>query len=322
VDLHLGVRASAIDAKARTIALSNGASLPFDALLIATGAAPVRLSIPGADRAHVHVLRSLADSRAIIARVGSAKRAVVIGASFIGLEAAASLRARGLEVDVVAPETQPLAKVLGDELGAFVRELHESKGVRFHLGKKPTSIDDTSVTLDDGTKLTCDVVVMGVGVRPAIELAEAAGIAIDRGIVTDGYLQTNVAGVFAAGDVARYATRAPDAGERIRVEHWVHAERQGQVAAQNILGMNRPFTHVPFFWSAHYDVTISYVGHVESWDSLEISGSLASRDATIAYKKAGTIRAVATIGRDRASLLAEVAMERDDERALAALMKG
>ena len=162
---------------------------------------------------------------------------------------------------------------------------------------------------------------MGVGVRPALELAEGAGIAVDRGVLTDAYLQTNVAGIYAAGDVARYATKAPDGGERLRIEHWVHAERQGQVAAQNILGKTRAFTHVPFFWSAHYDVTISYVGHAESWDALEVAGSIAARDATIAYKKAGSIIAVATLGRDRASLLAEAAMERGDAAALAALMK-
>jgi NADPH-dependent 2,4-dienoyl-CoA reductase/sulfur reductase-like enzyme/nitrite reductase/ring-hydroxylating ferredoxin subunit len=318
IDLKLGVRATAIDAKAKTLTLSDGSSLAWDALLLATGADPIRLPIPGADRAHVHVLRSLGDSRAIIARAANAKRAVVIGASFIGLEAAASLRARGLDVDVVAPETQPLARVLGDALGGFVRGLHESKGVRFHLGKKPASIDEKEVTLDDGTKLACDLVVMGVGVRPATKLAEDAGIAVDRGVLTDAYLKTNVAGVYAAGDIARYEAAG---GERLRVEHWVHAERQGQVAAQNILGKARAFTWAPFFWSAHYDVTLSYVGHAESWDEIEIKGSIDARDATIAYKKAGSIKAVVTLGRDHASLVAESAMERNDPNALAALMR-
>jgi NADPH-dependent 2,4-dienoyl-CoA reductase/sulfur reductase-like enzyme len=244
---------------------------------------------------------------------------VVIGASFIGLEVAASLKARGLEVDVVAPEPQPLARVLGDEVGAFVRALHEQHGVRFHLERKPTAIGQKSVTLDDGSELGCDFVVMGVGVRPATELARASGIAVDRGVLTDSYLQTNAPGVFAAGDVARYAT---DTGERRRVEHWVHAGRQGQIAALNILGRQTKFTHVPFFWSAHYDVTLGYVGYAEGWESIQIAGSLAERDATIAYRQAGAIRAVATIGRDRASLTAEQALERGDQAALEALLRG
>jgi apoptosis-inducing factor 3 len=317
IDLRLGVAARAIDTALKAVELANGTFLPYDALLLATGAEPVRLPIPGSDLEHVYTLRSLADSRAIIARAAGAKRAVVLGASFIGLEVAASLRARGLEVDVVAPDEQPLARVLG-EVGAFVRGLHEAKGVRFHLGRKPASIAPREVTLDDGARLACDLCVMGVGVRPASALAEAARIAVDGGILTDEYLETSVPGVFAAGDVARYATGR---GTRQRVEHWVHAGRQGQVAAQNILGRRRPFTHVPFFWSAHYDVTINYVGHAEAWDAMQIAGSLDRRDATIAYRAAGAIRAVATIGRDRVSLMAEEAMERGDVQALEALMK-
>lgn len=318
VKLQLGVAATAIDVKARTVALANGESLAYDALLLATGADPSRLPIPGHDLAHVFTLRSLADCRAIISRAATAKRAVVLGASFIGLEVAASLRARGLEVQVVAPEEQPLARVLGSAVGAFLRALHEAHGVRFHLGRKPAAISAREVTLDDGAKLACDLCVMGVGVRPATALAVAAGIAVDGGILTDEYLETSVPGVFAAGDVARYLTSR---GERQRVEHWVHAERQGQVAAQNILGRRRRFTQVPFFWSVHYDLTLCYVGHAESWDAIQLSGSLDRRDATIAYRTAGTIDAVVTIGRDRDSLAAEEAIERGDVRALEALIE-
>jgi NADPH-dependent 2,4-dienoyl-CoA reductase/sulfur reductase-like enzyme len=299
------------------VTLASGKSIAYDALLLATGADPIRLPTPGAELEHVHTLRSLADSRAIVARCAGAKRAVVIGASFIGLEVAASLRARGLEVDVVAPEAAPLAKVLG-EVGAFVRALHEAKGVRFHLGRKPASIAKDAVTLDDGATLACDLVVMGVGVRPAIELAKAAGIAVDGGILVNEALETSVAGVFAAGDVARYAIGG---GKRRRVEHWVHAERQGAIAALNMLGKRHTFTHVPFFWSAHYDVTINYVGHSEAFDAVHVSGSLEARDAIVAFREGGVIRAVATIGRDRASLLAEAAMERGDTAALEALLK-
>ena len=317
VELHLGSAAVALDTRKKQLTLQNGTTLDYDALLYAPGAEPVRLPLPGADLPHVLSLRTLGDSRAIIALAESARRAVVIGASFIGLEVAASLRARSIEVDVVAPEPRPLAKVLGDEVGAFVQELHESHGVRFHLGRKPRSIASDAVTLDDGQALPCELVVMGVGVRPVVELARAAGIDVDGGVLTDAQLRTSAEGVFAAGDVASYA--AGD-HERRRVEHWVHAERQGAAAARNMLGRARPFREVPFFWSVHYDVTLSYVGWAESWDTVQIAGSLAERDATIAYRKAGAIRAIATIGRDRASLCAEEAMERGDSAALEALL--
>ena len=318
VDLVTGDPARSLDLGAKSATLESGRRLEFDALLYATGAEPVRLPLPGADRPEVHVLRTFADSRAIIARASNAGRAVVVGASFIGLEVAASLRSRGLEVDVVAPEAVPLARILGDELGAFVRAVHEAKGVRFHLGRKPAAIGDGSVTLDDGTVLPCDFVVMGVGVRPRLALAEAAGLAVDRGVVVDEQLQA-APGVWAAGDVARY----PDwrSGQPVRIEHWVVAERMGQAAARNMLGAGLPYRDVPFFWSAHFDVKLDYVGHAEAWDAIEVRGSLEGRDALVAYRQAGRVAAVVTVGRDRASLEVEAAMERSDDAALEALLR-
>jgi NADPH-dependent 2,4-dienoyl-CoA reductase/sulfur reductase-like enzyme/nitrite reductase/ring-hydroxylating ferredoxin subunit len=315
VDFIPGDEARALDLTGRKVTLASGKSLPFGALLLATGAEPVRLPIEGADRPEVHTLRTLADSRAIIARATGARRAVVIGASFIGLEVAAALRTRGLEVDVVAPEEIPLARILGDELGRFIRGVHEAKGTRLHLGRKPTAIVDGAVRLDDGRSLDADLVVMGVGVRPRLALAEAAGLRVDRGVVVDERLRA-ADGVYAAGDVARY----PDArsGELVRIEHWVHAERMGQAAARAMLGLGGPFRDVPFFWSAHHDVTLAYVGHAESWDELEIRGDLEARDAAVIYRKGGRIRAVVTIGRDKVGLAAEAAMERGDEAALEA----
>jgi NADPH-dependent 2,4-dienoyl-CoA reductase/sulfur reductase-like enzyme/nitrite reductase/ring-hydroxylating ferredoxin subunit len=320
IDLRLGDPAVRIDTQARTVTLASGKSLAYGALVLATGAEPRRLSIPGADQPHVHLLRTLADSRAIIARASASKRAIVIGASFIGLEAAAALRHRGLEVDVVGDEPVPLARVLGEEIGAYVRRLHEEHGVRFHLGQTPRAIGADDVELASGARLPADLVVVGVGVAPRTALAEAAGIKTDGGIVVDERLQTNAAGVYAAGDVARY----PDArsGAPVRIEHFVVAERQGQAAARAILGSAAPYRDVPFFWSQHYDVSISYVGHAADWDRLETRGSLDARDFAAFYLRGGRVLAVVTVGRDLVSLRAEAALKAGDDRALEGLMAG
>ena len=301
-------QASRIDAAGKQVELSGGASLPYDALLLATGAAPIQLPLPGADLPIVHYLRSLADSRAIIAAASGPTRAVVIGASFIGLEVAASLRSRGLDVHVVAPEALPLERVLGAGLGAFIKSLHESRGVVFHLERKPARIEPSAVVLDDGTRIETDLVVIGVGVRPRLTLAEAAGLALDRGVSVNEYLETSAAAIYAAGDIARWPD--PHTGERIRVEHWVVAQRMGQTAARNMLGARERFDQVPFFWSAHYDVTINYVGHAERWDHLGTEGSAERRDVAVRFERDGQLLALATIGRDGESLRTEVALER------------
>jgi len=309
IELLLDTRVDAIDVTARRLRLAGGATRPFGALLLATGADPVRLEVPGAAPGQVLHLRSFADSRAIVARAASARTALVIGASFIGLEVAASLRARGLQVHVVAPDAVPMQRVLGPELGAFVRDLHASHGVVFHLGTTLERLDGTQARLADGTVLAADLVVAGVGVRPALALAEQAGLAIDRGVSVDAWLQTSAPGIFAAGDIARWPD--PHSGQRIRVEHWALAERQGQVAALNMLGRRRAFDISPFFWSQHYDVTLQYVGHAERWDAIEIDGSLAQHDCSVRYRLGGRVLAVVTIGRDLESLRAERALEAD-----------
>jgi NADPH-dependent 2,4-dienoyl-CoA reductase/sulfur reductase-like enzyme/nitrite reductase/ring-hydroxylating ferredoxin subunit len=306
IELMLNSTVTAIDAAKKTITC-GGSELVYDQLLLATGAEPIHLPISGAQKPHVHYLRTLADSRSIIASAASSKRVVVIGASFIGLEVAASLRTRGLEVVVVAPDATPLEKVMGRTVGGFIQRLHEQHGVVFRLGRKPAAIEDDKVQLDNGESLAADLVVIGVGVRPNVKLAQDAGLRVDNGVIVDERLRTSDPHIFAAGDIARWPDRR--AGTAIRVEHWVVAQRQGQTAARNLLGRNEPFDAVPFFWSAHYDVSINYVGYGAGWDSDEVSGDLDKHDATITYRAKGRIVAVATIFRDLESLRAEVAME-------------
>jgi NADPH-dependent 2,4-dienoyl-CoA reductase/sulfur reductase-like enzyme/nitrite reductase/ring-hydroxylating ferredoxin subunit len=319
IELVLNSAAEGIDVAGKTVALAGGRSLSWDRLLLAPGADPIRLDVPGGTLPHVFALRSLADSRAIVGALAPGKRAVVVGASFIGMEVAAALRARQVEVAVVAPEARPFERTLGPELGEFLRGVHAKKGVVFHLGETVTRVDERSVTLRSGATLPADLVIAGIGVRPALSLAESAGLALDRGITVDAYLETSAPGIFAAGDVARWPD--PHTGQRIRVEHWVLAERMGQAAAVNMLGLRRPFDAVPFFWSTQHDVTVNYVGHAERWDRIDIDGDLEARDARLVYRSAGKVLAVVTVGRDALSLRAEAALELDDSSTLEALLR-
>jgi NADPH-dependent 2,4-dienoyl-CoA reductase/sulfur reductase-like enzyme/nitrite reductase/ring-hydroxylating ferredoxin subunit len=307
IDLRLKTEVASIDARGRNVVLADGKTVAYDRLLLATGAEPVRLPIPGADQPHARVLRSLADCQAVIGLATGARRAVVIGASFIGLEAAASLRSRNIEVHVVGLEQRPMERVLGPDLGDFIRALHEEHGVIFHLGDTVTAIDGRRATLRSGGVIEADLVMVGVGVRPRLALAERCGVAMDRGVLVNAYLETSAPGIFAAGDIARWPDR--HSAQNIRVEHWVVAERQGQTAARNMLGQREVFDAVPFFWSQHYDVPINYVGHAEAWDEITVDGSIKEKDCLVRYKSAGRLLAVASIYRDVASLEAELAME-------------
>ena len=308
IDLRLGTTVARIEVAGRAVQLADGSALPYDRLLLATGAEPVRLPLPGMDLPHVRTLRSLNDCRAIIERAQTARRAVVLGASFIGLEVAASLRARGIEVHVVAPERRPMERILGAQMGDFVRGLHEDHGVIFHLEDTAAAIEAEQVRLKSGATLSADLVVAGVGVRPRLALAEQAGLALHHGLRVDAHLQTSAPGIFAAGDIARWPD--PHSGALLRVEHWVVAQRQGQTAARNMLGQGEAFDAVPFFWSQHYDVPINYVGHAESWDELEIDGDIAAKDCVVRYKRDGRVLAIVSIYRDVDSLKAEVELER------------
>jgi len=306
IDLALNTRVTSLDVRQKRVLTENGRTYDFDRLLLATGADPVRLPIPGAG-AQVFYLRSYADSRVLAAKAASAKQVVVVGGSFIGLEVAASLRARGIAVHVVARERLPLERVMGPEVGQFVRGLHESHGVVFHLQDTVTRLEGRAAVLESGATIEADFLVLGVGVRPSVVLAEQAGLKVDRGVVVNEFLETSVPGIFAAGDIARW----PDvrSKELVRIEHWVVAERQGQIAARNILGRRERFDAVPYFWTRQYGVSIKYVGHAPQWDAIELSGSLEAKDCAVTYKRAGRTLAVATISRDLQNLQAEAAME-------------
>jgi NADPH-dependent 2,4-dienoyl-CoA reductase/sulfur reductase-like enzyme/nitrite reductase/ring-hydroxylating ferredoxin subunit len=308
IELRLSTSVTSIDVDGRALQLADGSRLAWDALLLATGAEPMRLDVPGAELAHVHYLRTEADSRAIVAAAAGARRVAVVGASFIGMEVAAALRARGIDVDVIAPESCPMERVLGAPVGRLLRRVHEEHGVRFHLGTTVAGIDQEGVTLaGGGERVSADLVVIGVGVRPNVALAEQAGLAVERGVLVDEYLQTSAPGIFAAGDIARWPDRLT--GDRIRVEHWVVAERQGQTAARNMLGARERFASVPFFWTEQYDLAIAYVGHAERWDELRVDGDVEARDCKLTYLRNGGPLAVATIGRDVAGLRAELEFE-------------
>ncbi|KMO29481.1 FAD-dependent oxidoreductase [Methylobacterium aquaticum] len=307
-------RAVSVDLGAEEVVTAGGERLPYDALVIATGAAPLRPDVPGFDRPNVHTLRSLADADALIAAAETARTVAVVGASFIGLEVAAAMIARDKSVTVVAPEPVPLANVLGAAVGRFVQGLHADKGVTFRLGRRVTGFDGTALTLDDDSRIEADLVVLGTGVAPRTDLAESAGLALaDRdeggGIAVDGLLRTSASGIYAVGDVAAYPD--PRSGRRLRVEHWVHAQRQGQHVARVLLGEAAAFAETPFFWSGHYGTSLRYVGHAGSAEDAEVAGDVAKGDFAVTYREDGREAALATCKRDTQSLEVEAAWDRE-----------
>jgi len=297
IDVRTASKVVAIHPLTHEVETREGERFVYDALLLATGAAPRPLRLPGFDRDNVFMLRSLADARAIIAACEGARSVALIGAGFIGLEAAGALRARGLDVHVVAPDKVPFEKALGAELGGFVQALHADKGVQFHLGEKPASFDGKALVLESGKRIDVGFVLVGTGVAPRTTLAEGAGMRIDNGVLVDPFLQTSLPDHYAAGDVAQF----PLGDEHVRIEHWVHAERMGQAAAANMLGAQQPFDDVPFFWTHHQGVEIRYSGHGQ-WDSVRIDGDFQKQDFTARYYRGDTLVAAASVGRDRENL--------------------
>jgi len=307
IELRLGLEVTAIDSEARSVHCSSGESFQFDRLLLATGSEPNRLSSPGFERDNVFTLRSLSDARAIIGQAKAGTRAVIIGSSFIGLEAAAALRKRGVTVDVVSPEHVPFERVFGAELGELFKTLHEDNGVRFHLGKTAASFNGRSVFLADGRQIEADFMLVGIGVRPRLAVAEEAGLDVADGVLVDRFLETSAPGIYAAGDIANYPD--PATNERLRIEHWTVAERQGQIAAANMLGLRKTLDSAPFFWTEQYGVVVRYVGHSSRAEEIRVVGDLARHDATVRYYETGRHRASASVNRDKVNLEDEFQLE-------------
>jgi len=307
VDLRLSTEVTRIDPAARTVHCASGENLAYDRLLIATGSEPNRLAVPGFDAENVFTLRSIADARAIAERAKEGARAVIIGASFIAMEAAAALRSRKVEVDIVSVEHVPFDRVFGIALGEHIKKIHEKNGVRFHLGCVASGFDGSAITTTARERIDADFVVVGIGVQPRLHLARIAGAELDNGVVVDATMQTSVAGIYAAGDIAAYPD--PITGGRMRIEHWVVAERQGEVAAANMIGQARHFDSAPFFWSEQFGTPIRYVGHASEWDQVIVDGDIDSGSFAIRYFNNGVHCATATIGRDVDNLEDELALE-------------
>lgn len=311
VDARIGVRATAIDSARRIVTLDSGDEVGYDALVLATGSTPARPELPGFDRDDVFVLRDTADSEAIIDAASTAKRAIVVGSGFIGLEVAAAMRTREVGVTVVSRSELPLARQLGAELAGLVRSLHEEQGVQFVTGQAE-SWDGSVLRLEDGGTVEGDLVVVGLGVSPNTELAESAGLPVSDGVVVDAYGETAVRGVFAAGDIARFPD--PVTGRLIRVEHWAQAERAGALAAVNLLGGQEPLLEPPFFWSKHYGANLRMAGHAESVDDARIEGSIAERSAVVRFSEQGRVTAIAGVGQDHRVLELEEELLREPAR--------
>ena len=312
IELIRSAEIKRIDAAKKTIELADGETLVCNALLVATGGQPRHLPFQSAAQQNVFLLRSYADADALIAAAETGKRVVVIGASFIGMEVASSLRSRGCDVTVVAPDEVPFKKILGPEIGKLFQQLHEEKGVKFKLGASVANFVGpeivTQVVLENGKSLATDLVVVGVGVKPATDFLEGVGLHRDGGVIVDEYMRA-ADDVYAAGDIAYFPN--PRTGERQRIEHWRTAMQQGRVAAHNMAGNAVAYDSVPFFWTRQFDVGLLYVGHAASWSEIIFQGSAAARDFLAFYLKDDQILAVAGMNRDREMAAIEELMRED-----------
>lgn len=321
IELMMKKEVNKIDHKTKTISFENGESLQYDTLLIASGGKPRHLKIPGSDLKNIFVLRSFAQADEIIAAIDNAKKVVVIGASFIGMESAASLQARGLQVTVVAPDKIPFEKVLGPEIGKFFKGVHQKKGVQFRLGTGAKSFEGNGkvevVILENGDRIETDVVIVGIGVTPATDFLEGIERRKDGGVAVDEYLKISD-GLYAAGDIAH----VPDVrtNETQRIEHWRYALQQGRAVAHNMAGKNIPFKGVPFFWTAHFGVSLRYLGHAKGWDEIIYDGNPEEPPFLAFYVKDDQVRAIAGIKRDTDMAYLEQAIK-DDQLPRASVLK-
>ena len=299
IELRLGVAATRVDPQARTVELADGERVEFDRLLLATGGRERRLSVPGSELDRIYYLRTLADSDRIAGELQSGRRLVVIGAGFIGAEVAATARSMGLEVSILEMAAVPLGRALGDEMGRLYGDFHRDHGVELCTGEAIERFEGSGrverVISASGRSFDCDFVVVGVGMEPATELAEGAGLAVDNGVVVDEYCETSSPAIFAAGDVANY--HHPLLNERLRVEHWANAQNQGVAAAKSMLGQREPYVEIPWFWSDQYDLNLQYVGHAQAWDRVVMRGDVSGRKFSAFYMKDGKIRATLAVNR-------------------------
>lgn len=322
IELRLGQAATRVDVRAKTLQFEDGSTLAYDGLVLCTGGTPRRLDVPGADLEGVYTLRSFQDSRELHEAAEAAGQAVVVGASFIGMEAAFSLRELGLDVTVVAPGETPFASVLGDRVGQRVQAIHEEHGVRFRLGRKVQRLDGdervAGVTLDDGTSLDADLVVVGIGVTPATDFVEGVERGDEGGLEVDAHLRA-AGGLYVAGDIAHFPH--PQTGDGVRIEHWRLACQHGRLAGANLAaelaaeqpsaGKRQPYRSVPFFWTAHFGTNLRYVGHAEDPDEILYDGDPEDGAFIAYYVRDGQVRAAAGVGRDREMAALEEAMRRE-----------
>jgi 3-phenylpropionate/trans-cinnamate dioxygenase ferredoxin reductase subunit len=304
IELRLGVRAAGLDAAKHTLLLDDNERLPYDRLLIATGAIPRTLDIDGADLPGVHTLRSLGDTRAIVARLHADEPVVVVGAGFIGAEVASACRARGLAVTVIEPLAAPMAGALGEEVGGLFAELHRAHDIDLRLGEGVAVIRGAGrveeAVSSSGARIPAETVIIGVGVRPADGWLAGSSLTLADGVVVDEYCATKLPDVFAAGDVARWPYCPPGGVETlVRLEHYDNAIRQAENAARNMLGEAVAYTPVPYFWTEQYDWMAQYIGHAQEWDQLVYRGDPASGAGAIFYLDAGRLRAALAINRQR-----------------------
>ena len=306
IQTMFGTRARRIDPSARVVELEDHRRVSFDALLIATGGRNRTVSIPGVDLDGIYSLRTVQDADRIRAEMIAGRRAVVVGMGFIGSEVAASLRQKGLEVVAIDPSKTPLFRVLGEGVGQTIAKLHRDHGVRMIFGDTVAAFEGTRrvgcVVTKAGLRLECDFAVVGIGIEPAVEALADSGIQVDNGVVVDEYCQTNVSGIYAAGDVANHYHPVFD--RRIRVEHWQNAIKQGAAAARNMLGRRIAYDEIHWFWSDQYDANLQYAGFHTQWEQLVVRGRLESASYLACYVNAGRIDAA--VGLNRAKELRRI----------------